>query len=553
MALLKKKTGTEAPAEKKKRPVEEDEPTPEERKLERKARRKLTLKRLRITLIILAAVIALAAAGGAYWGYMVTNNGVIGPQVYASGVNLSGMTYEQAVEALGNAGWDEAAATPLTVTLPKDITSVLDRTESGVLPVKEDIAARAYAWGHDGNWYRNLLTWLENHLDPVDVYTDADAIVAGDYIMAEIALAKSRYEAATADGSWSVDEKAGVLTMIKGGGEVTIDDSGLYTAIVKTLLSGQTELNYDTLVSTAQMPDFSAIYDELAVEPADAYFDSETKEVVPSVEGFTFDISEAERLWNEAELTEEVRIPVQTLAPEVTTDDLNAILFADVLGEKTTYYYYSSDSRINNIDLAASKINGVILCPGETFSYNETVGRRTTEAGFEEAAAYSDGEVVQEVGGGICQVSSTLYCTMMLANLKTVSRAPHYFPVDYINLGWDATVSWPNPDFKFSNNRDYPIKIVAYTDRDNKELTIQILGTDVDHTYVELGSYVYTIYDDIYPDVAVGYGVQAYRRVYDEEGNYIQTINEIYDVYHFHDYDIDWPEDADPETTTLDF
>jgi vancomycin resistance protein YoaR len=115
---------------------------------------------------------------------------------------------------------------------------------------------------------------------------------------------------------------------------------------------------------------------------------------------------------------------------------------------------------VNNIALAAKKIDGVILNPGEEFSYNGTVGQRTESAGFKKAGAYANGKVVQELGGGICQVSSTLYCAVLYANLEITDRTCHYFPVDYLPSGLDATVSWKSPDFKFKNNRDYPIKLV---------------------------------------------------------------------------------------------
>lgn len=96
--------------------------------------------------------------------------------------------------------------------------------------------------------------------------------------------------------------------------------------------------------------------------------------------------------------------------------------------------------------------------PGETFSYNQVVGQRTKAAGFKEAPAYLNGKVVQEYGGGICQVSSTLYNAVLYANLEITERTNHGFKPSYVKPGLDATVSWGGPDFKFTNNRNYPIK-----------------------------------------------------------------------------------------------
>ena len=99
--------------------------------------------------------------------------------------------------------------------------------------------------------------------------------------------------------------------------------------------------------------------------------------------------------------------------------------------------------------------------PGEIFSYNKVVGARTIEAGYKEAGAYAGGGVVQSVGGGICQISSTIYNTALLANLEIVDRSNHQFQTSYVSVSRDATVSWGSLDFKFKNTRSYPIKIVA--------------------------------------------------------------------------------------------
>ncbi|MGD7407579.1 VanW family protein, partial [Ralstonia pseudosolanacearum] len=151
----------------------------------------------------------------------------------------------------------------------------------------------------------------------------------------------------------------------------------------------------------------------------------------------------------------EYEIPLKVLRPTVSNDDLGIDAFPDELASYSTNYSSSGASRSNNIALATSKINGTVLMPGETFSYNGIVGRRTKEAGFQEAGAYSNGQVVNEVGGGICQVSSTLYNAVLRSNLEVTDRHNHMFQVNYCPIGTDATVSWGAPDFKFKNNRNY--------------------------------------------------------------------------------------------------
>src|SRR5699024_6531690 len=134
-------------------------------------------------------------------------------------------------------------------------------------------------------------------------------------------------------------------------------------------------------------------------------------------------------------------------------------LFKDVLGSYTTNVSGTA-VRKKNVRLSGEKCNNIILLPGEEFSYNNTVGKRTKENGFGEAAAYLNGETVQEVGGGICQTSSTLYNAVLLSNLEVTERTNHTYVSGYVPIGRDATVSWGGPDFKFKNDKEYPIKIV---------------------------------------------------------------------------------------------
>ena len=120
----------------------------------------------------------------------------------------------------------------------------------------------------------------------------------------------------------------------------------------------------------------------------------------------------------------------------------------------------------------------MILLPGETFSYNDVLGERTADKGYQPAGAYSDGEVVEQLGGGICQVSSTLFAAVLHTDLEIITRANHSMPVSYLPMGMDATVSWGGPEFKFKNNFAYPIKISA--SYSGGTITFKILGAASD-------------------------------------------------------------------------
>src|SRR5574344_1927690 len=190
---------------------------------------------------------------------------------------------------------------------------------------------------------------------------------------------------------------------------------------------------------------------------------------------------------------EEYSIPLKVLYPKVTTNQIGTEAFPDILSDFSTSFATSNYNRSTNIILASREINGFVLMPGETFSYNQVVGQRTSAAGFKEAPAYSSGKVVQEIGGGICQVSSTLYNAVLYSNLEIVERSNHAFKPSYVKPGLDATVSWGGPDFKFKNNRNYPIKIVCDTSGKNVHMYIYGLKMDSDCKVVLDAKYLSTV------------------------------------------------------------
>ena len=136
-----------------------------------------------------------------------------------------------------------------------------------------------------------------------------------------------------------------------------------------------------------------------------------------------------------------------------------------------------TSARRSNVKLSAAAINGYVMNPGDVFSYNGVVGQRTAANGYQPAPAYVQGETVDEIGGGICQTSSTLYLACLRSNLAITERYAHRYIPSYISAGMDATVSWGGPDYKFTNDTDYPIKIV--TSYENNYVTVQIWGTNL--------------------------------------------------------------------------
>ena len=495
--------------------------------------------------VVVLSVLVLLVCGAAIWGYSLSVSPRNLPKVYVDGIFVGGLTKEETVAALESENWGQLADESLAVRLPTGAAFQVDLRQAGAVLGRQEAAEAAYAYGHSGDVFENLFRWLINHALSYDAARHSRPLDEA-YIRAQMDTGLLRMEQNLQRAVYVADPDSGKLVVLKGAGGIELDTAALYEAVAAALKAGETELRFDKLLKEPEMPDFAAILETLAVEPEDAYF-TEEFEIVPEINGCSFDVAEAERIWRETAVGEQAVIPLDIQVPETTAKSLEAMLYRDVLGVMTTSYAWSTPERVNNIQLVADKLNGHIMLPGEVFSYNDYVGQRTREAGFQVAQAYSDGQVVEALGGGICQVSSTLYCATLYARLDTVSRTNHYFKVSYIDYGLDATVSWGQPDFKFRNSRDYPIMIQAYTNPDESTLTIEIWGTDMDGYSVSLRHTSGEVYDEEYTDVLIGYSINTYGDLYDANGSYVDTYYINSGVYYFHDEDIEWPEGYEPD------
>ena len=501
--------------------------------------------RRRLAALIVMLVMALILCGSAVLGgYLVTQSTTNLPNVYLGEVYVGSMTREQTIAALQENEWEKTTGGELEVTLPEGVKFSVDYLQADASLSCEEAADLAFAYGHGEDWFDNLFTYLSDLLIPRDL-ADVEHTINTEYVAGAVDTAVDEFEKKTADKGFSVDEKSSTLRLIKGAGQVTLDRAAICAKIGQCLLAGEKQLEWTELSGELKAPDFGAIAAELNKDVADAYYDPEKDEIIPEVKGVAVEADKAVKAWNDAAPLTEVSVPIQLIDPAVTAEELEELLFRDCLGTTTTYTYGSTTIRISNINLACEKLNGIILMPGDSFSYNGTIGERTTEAGFGYAPAYNGDAVVYEIGGGICQVSSTLYNSVLAANLQVDARTCHNFAIAYLPKGLDATVSWPNPDFQFTNNRDYPIKIVTSTDRNS--LTIEIWGSNIDGTYVVPMGAWWEVYDEEYPTVQIGWGARSYRYLYDADGNLLEKIPEEYSYYHLHPEDIKWPAKPDDD------
>ncbi len=192
----------------------------------------------------------------------------------------------------------------------------------------------------------------------------------------------------------------------------------------------------------------------------------------PEVSGFEVDETQLMAAVIAGLETEKVEIPLKEAPKAIPDDELNKI--TDVVSEFSTKFPAHQTSRNTNIRLAAGKLNGSILMPGQQLSFNDTVGRRTSKGGFREAPVLKNGKHDHDIGGGICQVSTTMYNAVLLADLQIVRRNNHSIPSVYVPIGRDATVDWGNLDLIVANPTDAPIAISS--SYQNGKITFRVLG-----------------------------------------------------------------------------
>lgn len=268
------------------------------------------------------------------------------------------------------------------------------------------------------------------------------------------------------------------LTIIPGTSGQNQDTSVARNEFLKAVSLGEYK-NIEVTLDYAEPQKLIAdeIYNEICKPVADAYYDKTeegeivVKEEVVGVEATKENLASAVERVNAGET---VTIPAIIVTPAVTKEHLEENLFSTTLGRYTSDFSSSSSNRATNVSKAAASIDGVVLMPGDEFSYNGTVGNPSAENGYLMASVYSNGKTAQGVGGGVCQVSSTLYSAVLYADLEVVERQNHSLTVDYVPKGQDATVAYGYLDFRFKNNTDYPVKISSVVN--GRKLTVSLIG-----------------------------------------------------------------------------
>ena len=470
--------------------------------------------------------------------------------VTIAGTDVGGKTGSAAVRAVEKAA-AECYQQSLVLRLP-DRTVTLTAQELQASMDASAAVARAQAWDGSGG----------------------TLVLAGDVSFAESAL-RERLEAIREEievpaGETVVNCSDNWLFITIGSAGTTLDVDAVITALRERLcMCDMSDLSVEWTEVRPESPDMEEVSEQYCTEPVNAYYDETTGEIVRGIVGWQFDIEEAERLADTAIPGSTVAVELVETNPEIVYNFLASLGSMSELAKYTrdgqledvepaTYEgypdelssfrteYSNNPNRTTNLIKACQAIDGTVLQPGETFSFNGTVGERTAEKGFKEAVAYVSGENATEIGGGVCQVASTIYNAVLLANLEVVERWAHVYEVHYCDPGLDATVYWDAYDFQFRNTTDDPILIEAAVS--GGYVNIRLMGTDRDDNYVVMTSEILGAVDHyktsykadstlslneaaVYQGGSDGYTVRTYRNLYDSDDLLLSSTPEAYSNY----------------------
>ena len=424
--------------------------------LENKTKKNNHKKINKITVIIIS-IIFLIIISVIFALMNITNENILN-NISIMGIDVSDLSKEEAKTVLNDI---------INKKINEEIILKKDDYETSITPNQinanfniENAINEAYNIGKDGNIIANNYNILFTMLFGRNI--DCDLQYNTESMDKKISDISAKLPNSVKQSSYYIEGNN--LIIVKGKQGVEIKNPDLEEKIIneiKDINNNSEIIQIPTQDAVPTEINLEKIRNEIYKEAESAYISQNPTTVHPSVDGVDFAISleEAEKILSEEK--EEYTIPLKITKPEKTLTDLGEEAFPDKIATYSTRYDPSNLNRSNNLSISAKKIDGTILLPGETFSYNQTVGERTIAEGYKEAGAYAGGRVVQDVGGGICQTSSTLYNAALLANLEIVDRSNHQFLTSYVSAGRDATVSWGTIDFQFKNNRTYPIKIEA--------------------------------------------------------------------------------------------
>ncbi len=473
-----------------------------------------------IYFILIAIVIGIFLASGIAFYLFHKTDDKIQAGVYIKGMNVSGLTKDEAVKLV-----EEKLNAELNDHIILKYKNYEYYVEIEQFEAQFDVKASVdwvYRLGRSGNIVKDIKDYVsvlmtKINVDPVLTY-NKEALTS--YLETIEAQLPDQLE----QSSFYIDEAKVIITNGKNGAKIHKNE------LEQTIFEAIQDISYKNafidIPTYTEYPDkinVQAIHDDVYREMQNAYFTTEPRMVYAEVTGVDFNVQDVENAIEQNPTADEYAVQLTFIQPEITVQDLGMDPFPDKLSTYSTKYINNPD-RTTNLRLASNKINGTVIMPGETFSFNKVVGRRTVAAGYKDAAIFSDGQVTDGLGGGICQITSTLYDAVVFANLEITSRRNHMFVPSYVTGGRDATVVYGSTDFKFKNSRSYPIKIISSVE--GGVATVSIYGYRNEND----PEYEIEIETNLVKTTATTLVYDAYK-VYKQNGNIVKKEKMSRDTY----------------------
>ena len=425
---------------------------------------------------IISIILIIGIVFSTIFALLNINNQKIISGVSIKGVEVSGLTKEEAISKLKTI-YQEKKEKEIDIKY-EDYETSLNPTLMEVNYEIEKAVDEAYLIGKGDNIFVNNYDILFTLIGKKNL--DVNMTLNEEIAKQTIEDAGVNLPGIVIESSYAIEDDELIITKGKEG--ICIDKELLLNKVKEKLNDINANDDYIEIPVKNKVPDpisIEKIHEEIYKEAQDAYYTKNPFTVYPEVEGVDFNIEEAKKTLEEER--EEYVIKLTITKPKVTISQIGTEAFPDQLSTFTTRYDVSDVNRTTNLRIACQKINGKVVLPGETFSYNQALGPRTAAAGYKNAKVYEAGQVVDGIGGGICQISSTLYNAILMANLETVERRNHQFVTSYLPAGRDATVVYGMTDFKFKNTRQYPVRIAA--SEKNGIATVSIYGIKEENEY----------------------------------------------------------------------
>ena len=498
----------------------------------------------------IAAAALLAVAAGGWFGLCawVQDNGQLLPGAVAvddrgeTVADLGKLTREDALAVVSHE-MDQRLDTRRLTLLYGD-GQRLELTGELLACSPEAAVDVGFAAKQSAPFWKLAALWLGLAQEPTDLSLSAAAFTpeGEEQVRRMIQIIASELYVPPVDFTYELGEESVSVTPGTDGQE--LDADALLAQVEEALAQGKSELQVAPQVLPGAELSGQVLHELVHVEPKAPGVD-EAGNLTPAVIGLSVNAEEAQAILDAAAPGETVTIPLEYTPPGTNPDE--SMFYKDLLASVTT----NMDGVANrsfNVNRAAESCNGKVIQPGEVFSYIDTIGDPSARNGYKTSTGYQNGETVAMDGGGVCQVSSSLYYCAVYSNLEIVKRACHAFSTGYIANGLDATIFYPSLDFKFRNNTGFPIKIVAYCEGGAwGKLTVQFYGSNPEGIYVETQRYTLsstpwtTVYE---PDETIergttkvdvtpytGYEVDVYRCVYDADGNLLSRTYENHSRY----------------------